>query len=57
MTRADRLAIAKYLRSVARELHDTYYVYGGPRPEPLPQTIRDDIAQLRKWAKMLREDK
>lgn len=36
---------------------DTYYVYGGRRPKSQPASIRAEIAQLRAWAKMLREAK
>lgn len=55
MTRADRLAIARYLHKIADALHTSHY--WPERKRVVPYWIRDEIAQLRKWAKMLREDK
>lgn len=59
MTRADRMAIAKYLMATADRLPaDSVYAnyYDNRTKHPEPKSIRDEIAQLRKWAKMLKED-
>lgn len=55
MTRADREAIALYLRNAADSLQVSHYSWRTKQVEPY--WARDEIAQLRKWAKMLREAK
>lgn len=54
MTRADRIAIAKYLRESAA-FQRTLFL--DPRTRRVRyEPIRAEIAQLRKLAKMLKED-
>lgn len=50
----DLFAIANYLNETADSLHCSHYSPRHKRVEP--DWAREEIAQLRKWAKMLREE-